>query len=150
MQLSIVYEDRWKMLDKSKLMDCSLFFLGYIAYVGYLCLEHTHTNPVLLMFSQLLIEVVTFNGNEQIRASVTGLNTIIARKAKNRWFLAIALINNPELRNARRQEKFTDRSAFTRLRNLAVEAFKWRLHTVTEVFKRYINLRAKSEGWHIA
>ena len=94
-----------------------------MAYVGYLCLEHTHTNPVLLTFSQLLIEAVASDGNEQTGASAKDLHTIIARKAKNRWFLAVTLINNPELRNTRRQEKFTDRSAFTALRNLAVDAF---------------------------
>ena len=34
------------------------FLLGFNAYVGYLLLEHTHANPVLVTFCQLLIKTI--------------------------------------------------------------------------------------------
>ena len=33
-----------------------LIILGYIAYIGYLLLEHQHANPVLQVFVRLLVE----------------------------------------------------------------------------------------------
>lgn len=38
------------------------FWSGFNAYVGYLLLEHTHANPVLVTFCQLLIK--TINGRQ--------------------------------------------------------------------------------------
>ena len=34
------------------------FLSGFNAYVGYLLLEHTHANPVLVTFCQLLIKTI--------------------------------------------------------------------------------------------
>lgn len=34
------------------------FLSGFNAYVGYLLLEHTHSNPVLVTFCQLLIKTI--------------------------------------------------------------------------------------------
>lgn len=86
-------------------------------------MEHTQTNPVVLTFSQLLVETVAFAEDVERGTRMEGLCAMIGKKARNRWFLAITLINNPELKDSRRREKFIDRSAFTTIRTLAVDAF---------------------------
>lgn len=42
-----------------KYHGASFYFLsGFNAYVGYLLLEHTHANPVLVTFCQLLVKTI--------------------------------------------------------------------------------------------
>jgi len=107
---------------------------GFNAYVGYLLLEHTHANPVLVTFCQLLIKTTIdqqilkskeSNGaawnhvdeNEDIAIDMKTLQrkTIDyrrVRKIRNRWHLFVTLHNNPSLREHRRSELFVERSAF--------------------------------------
>lgn len=107
---------------------------GFNAYVGYLLLEHTHANPVLVTFCQLLIKTTIdeqilkskeSNGaawnhldeNEDITIDMKTLQRKSidyrrVRKIRNRWHLFVTLHNNPSLREHRRSELFVERSAF--------------------------------------
>lgn len=107
---------------------------GFNAYVGYLLLEHTHANPVLVTFCQLLTkptndqQILTpkesdgaawnhVDENEDIAIDMETLQrkTIDyrrVRKIRNRWHLFVTLHNNPSLREHRRSELFVERSPF--------------------------------------
>lgn len=87
-------------------------------------MEHTHANPVLLTFSKLLLDAVTVKDNCEDGIRMEGLKEMLARKARNRWFVAITLINNPQLRNLRRQEHLTDKNLSTAIMNLTIGTFK--------------------------
>ncbi len=51
------------LLFRVSMTQCKFHFLpGFNAYVGYLLLEHTHANPVLVTFCRLLIK--TFNDRQ--------------------------------------------------------------------------------------
>ena len=45
------------------------FLSGFNAYVGYLLLEHTHANPVLVTFCQLLIKKINDRQASEVAAS---------------------------------------------------------------------------------
>lgn len=45
--------------SRFKYHGASFYILsGFNAYVGYLLLEHTHANPVLVTFCQLLVKTI--------------------------------------------------------------------------------------------
>lgn len=92
---------------------------GFVAYLGYLLMEHQHTNPILQVFCHLLIE------GQQHRASDPNYgkgdydefgnpidakdiemneapgtrrkNSERRRRVLNRWRVAVLLVRNPEL-----------------------------------------------------
>ena len=90
--------------------ECILLFSGYKTYIGYLFLEHTHTNPVLFTFNRLMREVAqnsdAYAEQDTIEDGIELLQKMPPpRRAKIRWFLALTLINNPELVELRRREE---------------------------------------------
>ncbi|XP_068693707.1 stimulated by retinoic acid gene 6 protein-like [Montipora foliosa] len=107
---------------------------GFNAYVGYLLLEHTHANPVLVTFCHLLIKTINekqvhhqegsndlINHADADEESTFAMNTVRrtrtafkhrrSRKNRNRWHLYLTLHNNPSLKEHRRSEMFAERSA---------------------------------------
>lgn len=108
---------------------------GFNAYVGYLLLEHTHANPVLVTFCQLLIKTTNEEQEEinvlknhltgeqgcannqvsvELRETPLGRNKF--RRLRNRWHLLYTLHNNPSLQQHRRAEMFTQKSPFAAFR----------------------------------
>ncbi|XP_068741164.1 stimulated by retinoic acid gene 6 protein-like isoform X1 [Montipora capricornis] len=104
---------------------------GFNAYVGYLLLEHTHANPVLVTFCQLLIKTTIDKQNHSPYESIGEMNHAKfdeesanvmntfrmksfqdrqSRKIRNRWHLCLTLHNNPSLKVDRRSELFVERS----------------------------------------
>ena len=56
------YLNCYKSFKKRKTFDSYLnnknfIFLGYLAYIGYLMVEHPHANPILQVFVKLLLEI---------------------------------------------------------------------------------------------
>lgn len=115
--------------------DYELMDPGFNSYVGYLLLEHTHANPVLVTFCQLLIKTLIdkqpseheehvlyanhvedvqgcSNSQVSIELNKKTLQYTNFRRARNRWHLLYTLHNNPSLQEHRRAEMFTQRSPF--------------------------------------
>ncbi|XP_078353630.1 stimulated by retinoic acid gene 6 protein-like, partial [Oculina patagonica] len=115
--------------------DFELMDPGFNAYVGYLLLEHTHANPVLVTFCQLLIK--TFNDrqasengecstetnhmvhsnpcctNHKVSIELdSNLHRSSSRRVRNRWHLLYTLHNNPSLQEHRRPDAFIQKSPF--------------------------------------
>lgn len=72
----------------------SYFLSGFNAYVGYLLLEHTHANPVLVTFCQLLIKTMIDRQAPEQGKCFGGTNHVVAECssklqycASNRWHL---------------------------------------------------------------
>ena len=53
------------------------FLAGFNAYVGYLLLEHTHANPVLVTFCQLLVKTLNDRADLEMSESFAETNHII-------------------------------------------------------------------------
>lgn len=104
---------------------------GFNAYVGYLLLEHTHANPVLVTFCQLLVKTLNDRADLEMSESFAETNHIINssssnnqvsielndssskrmnRTVRNRWQLLLTLHNNPSLKEHRRSELFVQKS----------------------------------------
>ncbi|XP_068692474.1 stimulated by retinoic acid gene 6 protein-like [Montipora foliosa] len=104
---------------------------GFNAYVGYLLLEHTHANPVLVTFCQLLIKTTIDKQNHSPYESMGEMNHATfdeesanvmntfrmksfqdrqSRKIRNRWHLCLTLHNNPSLKVDRRSDLFVEGS----------------------------------------
>ena len=57
--VSLVAKKKLPHLSRMRTENQGVCFLaGFNAYVGYLLLEHTHANPVLVTFCQLLIKTL--------------------------------------------------------------------------------------------
>ena len=88
-----------------------MIFVGYKTYIGYLFLEHTHTNPVIFTFNRLMWETIqnagdqlSFNADETKELDIEMVHEVVPRRARVRWFLAVTLINNPDLVELRRRD----------------------------------------------
>ncbi len=83
-------------------------YVGYKTYIGYLFLEHTHANPVLFTFNRLMWEAIQKNDDDLVIESKElddkSEHEENRRKARIRWFLAVTLVNNPDLVELRRRE----------------------------------------------
>ncbi|PFX15370.1 Stimulated by retinoic acid gene 6 protein-like [Stylophora pistillata] len=107
---------------------------GFNAYVGYLLLEHSHANPVLVTFCRLLTK--TLNDRAALEMSEDSAKTNHAfhssssnnqvsielgdssskrmnQTVRNRWQLLLTLHNNPSLKEHRRSELFVQKSPLT-------------------------------------
>jgi len=103
---------------------------GFNAYVGYLLLEHTHANPVLVTFCQLLIKTINDRQASEVAASKDLVQSNLysnhqvsieldstsrrdsCRRVRNRWHLLLTLHNNPSLQEHRRPDLFIQKSPF--------------------------------------
>jgi hypothetical protein len=85
-------------------------FTGYKTYVGLIMLELYHRNPILLVFcdemltfqdnKKSMIELQTPNENVGYQLSVSySIDRLKRIRARNKWFKAFTLVNNPCLRN---------------------------------------------------
>jgi len=76
-----------------KLFDLGLetYDMGYMSYVGFLCIEVYQTHPIKIAFCELLL-IQNVNSNTNKR-----------KKAINKWCLAYTLIKNPSLIKYRRK-----------------------------------------------
>jgi len=116
--------------------DFELMDPGFNAYVGYLLLEHTHANPVLVTFCQLLIKTMidrqasekeeanhvvegTSSGPLSIELSNRPLQHRNSRRIRNRWHLLITLHNNSSLQEHRRSDMFVQKSPFAAFQVMA-------------------------------
>ncbi|XP_046839243.1 stimulated by retinoic acid gene 6 protein-like [Xenia sp. Carnegie-2017] len=72
---------------------------GYASYVGYLHVIAIHRNPVRIVFSQILLDLV-HKQNVIVNKRVYPYPRV-SRKAFNRWHLAYTLIKNSQLQQYR-------------------------------------------------
>ncbi|XP_078354713.1 stimulated by retinoic acid gene 6 protein-like [Oculina patagonica] len=112
---------------------------GFNAYVGYLLLEHSHANPVLVTFCRLLIKTYNDSQASENGECSTETNRVVEnnpccsnhqvsieldsvlrrnnfRRVRNRWHLLYTLQNNPSLQEHRRPDMFTQKSPFAAFR----------------------------------
>lgn len=77
-----------------KLFDLGLetYDMGYMSYVGFLCIEVYQTHPIKIAFCELLL-IQNVNNNKNNKR----------KKAINKWCLAYTLIKNPSLIKYRRK-----------------------------------------------
>lgn len=54
------------LLDQVKKAFSSCFSLGFMAYCGYILLEHQHANPILQCFSKFLTEEIPAESNKSL------------------------------------------------------------------------------------
>ncbi|XP_065640304.1 stimulated by retinoic acid gene 6 protein-like isoform X2 [Hydra vulgaris] len=84
---------------------------GYMSYIGYILLEHYHTNPVLQCFVRLLLENKErkfLTDDSDLYSSFYSLNEALPKmknfkktRALNRWHLYVLLLQNPSLQKFR-------------------------------------------------
>ncbi|EDO45675.1 predicted protein [Nematostella vectensis] len=107
---------------------------GFHAYVGYLYLEHTHSNPVLVTFSRLLVmslrqkdwdERAAHESQEHQDIELDEEKQLSRRRARIRWSLAVTLINNPNLCELRKRDKSPEKAPVRDLKVL-VKGFEER------------------------
>ena len=75
---------------------------GHRAYLGFLKIQSTYTNPTVRCFCQILIE------NDTDGRKFNYQRSRVSRKARNRWHLVVMLINNASLCQLRRQSVTED------------------------------------------
>ncbi|XP_065672800.1 stimulated by retinoic acid gene 6 protein-like [Hydra vulgaris] len=83
---------------------------GYMSYIGYILLEHYHTNPVLQCFVRLLLEAnerkflkddSDLYGSHSLSETHSTVKNIQKTRALNRWHLYVVLLQNPSLKKFR-------------------------------------------------
>ncbi|XP_032225979.1 stimulated by retinoic acid gene 6 protein-like isoform X2 [Nematostella vectensis] len=91
---------------------------GFHAYVGYLLLEHHHSNPVLVTFCRVLIMSLRQRywgetpktDDDQQDIELDEEKQLSRRRARIRWSLAVTLINNPNLCELRKRDKSPEKA----------------------------------------
>ncbi|RDD46414.1 Stimulated by retinoic acid gene 6 protein-like protein [Trichoplax sp. H2] len=116
-------------LDKSLLIrGYESWDSGYNAYLGFLHVEYHYNHPGAAVFCQLLIDSIkddsSVNNRNSIntyveeghQASSQRANRTISRLARNRWLVAVTLLNNKSLIDHRRT-KFIDTFTLSKRNN---------------------------------
>ncbi|XP_012555170.1 stimulated by retinoic acid gene 6 protein-like isoform X1 [Hydra vulgaris] len=113
---------------------------GYMSYIGYILLEHYHTNPVLQCFVRLLLEVNErkfLKDDSDLYSSLYSLSethstvkNIQKTRALNRWHLYVILLQNPSLQKFR-SHRIISKNASTMERKPYIL-----FRTVTNLFSR--------------
>ncbi|XP_065672802.1 stimulated by retinoic acid gene 6 protein-like isoform X2 [Hydra vulgaris] len=113
---------------------------GYMSYIGYILLEHYHTNPVLQCFVRLLLEVNErkfLKDDSDLYGSLYSLSethstvkNIQKTRALNRWHLYVVLLQNPSLKKFR-SHRIISKNASTMEKKSFIN-----FRTVTNLFSR--------------
>ena len=97
-------------LDRTSYVFFTQFDSGYQAYLAYLYMQKIYKNPSMRCFCQILFDSVAVCSDKKITTVHIGeldseqkpkVQRKCSKVARNRWFLAFTLINNPSLRKMR-------------------------------------------------
>lgn len=98
-------------IDRTSYVFFSTLDNGYQAYLGFLYVQKIYKNPIMRCFCQLLFNDVCRDSTQALSEMTHSVNyhhqhhqpqyskgvAKISRRAYNRWFLAVTLLNNPSL-----------------------------------------------------
>ncbi|XP_066016200.1 stimulated by retinoic acid gene 6 protein-like isoform X3 [Pocillopora verrucosa] len=109
--LGVIFISR---IDRTSLMQgFQAWDKAFVEYLGFVTVLVAHSHPVILVFSQLLIDRKKDRQPSQDGFSREPRRPRMSQKAVNRWFLAVTLLRNPSFIKYRRQDRHFTASVVT-------------------------------------